>query len=478
MDVIKLPWLICDNDKVARAFRVALGDIVTNLVIFQEGQLTEPKLCLGAGLNYSTVWTRDNSVNTFNMAGLFLPEVAENSLRAVLTEDTTYGGWRIGGQYWDAIIWAMGVWEFYLYRGNKDFLVEALDIVERSLRFFEDTEFDSVRGLFRGAAFFQDGISAYPDELSNNFGSDVRNWVDANPATRNPKGFGIPWFALSTNCLYARAYQIVNEMRKELELPLSADASARAEALRKAISDSFWNSRRGTYDYLILPDGRKCEHQEGGAGIAFAILFDIADAEKIKSILRSVQIMPEGIPCVCTQFPRFAAYGAGHYGRHSGTVWPQIQAFWARAALKAGDTAMFDQEFARLVARAARDGQFTEIYHPVTGLPYGGIQEDYNDSHLILWESVPNTTWGATSYCCLIHKCILGLECKPEGIHFRPHLPKFLSRISLTNIPYRNTLLHVELERTGHKGFALDGKSTAPLLSSNTQGEHRISITV
>lgn len=477
MNITHHPWLTCDDTTVTRAFRVALGDIVTNLVMFQDGQLTEPKLCLGAGLNYPSLWTRDNSLNTFNMAGLFLPEVAENSLRAVLTHDETLGGWRIGGQYWDAIIWAMGAWEFYLYRGDRAFLAESLDIVERSLRFFEETEFDPERGLFRGPSFFQDGISGYPDELSNNFGADVRYWVDGNPASRHPKGFGIPWFSLSTNCLYARAYQIVNEMRRELGSPLSADASAKAEAMRGAVNAGFWNARRGTYDYLVLPDGRTCEHQEA-AGIAFAILFGIADAEQTASILRNVQMMPAGIPCIWPQFPRFAAFGVGHYARHSGTVWPQVQTFWARAALRAGRADLFEQEFARIGAHAARDGQFTEIYHPVTGLPYGGVQEDYYQRHLSVWESVPNTTWGATSYFRLIHQCLLGMECAPDGIQFRPHLPKSVSKISLSNIPYRGALLHVALERSGHASFALDGQPGEPFLAAGIQGEHRICITV
>lgn len=139
---------------------------------------------------------------------------------------------------------------------------------------------------------------------------------------------------------------------------------------------------------------------------------------------------------------------------------------------------MFDREFARLGARAARDGQFTEIYHPVTGLPYGGVQEDYYQRHLSLWESVPNTTWGATSYVCLVHKCLLGMDCRPDGIHFRPHLPPSVSKLSLSNIPYRGAMLHVEVARTGQKSFFLDGRPAKPFLPASLEGERRVAITI
>lgn len=471
MTLTDVPYLQSPHDDLARAFRVALGDICSNLVPFQEGQLTEPSLCLAAGLHYATPWTRDNSLSTWNGLGLLLPDVAKNSLRAVLENDPARGGWRIGGQYWDAIIWAQGAWAFYLYHGDRDFLRESADIIARSLDYFEETEFDAARGLFRGGAFFQDGIAAYPDELSGNFGCDVRQWVEGNPDKKYPVGFGIPWFSLSSNCLYAGAYDVVNMMRAELGEGASEKMSAKAAAMRASIHREFWNPERGTFDYLVLPDGRRCDHEEA-AGFAFAILLGVATPEESASIVEHTHLVPAGVPCIWPQFPRYAAYGGGHFGRHSGTVWPQVQALWARAALKAGRPDCFARELFLMASHAARDGHFTEIYHPETGEEYGGIQEHWTGGVIRPWESVPHTCWGATGFFSLVHFGLLGMDYSPQGVRFRPFLPEGVGELELSNISYRNALLRVKLagQGTNIASCRINGADSEPFVPAGAQG--------
>lgn len=479
MQITNVPYLRTPNETLAQAFRVALGDICSNLVPFQEGQLTQPSLCLAAGLHYATPWTRDNALSTLNGVGLFLPDVAENSLRAVLIQDPVRGGWRIGGQYWDAILWAQGAWALYLYHGNRTFLADAQEIIERSLAFFEETEFDAERGLFRGAAFFQDGISAYPDELSNSFGCDVRGWVDGNPEKKFPVGFGIPWFSLSSNCLYVGGYDAVNLMRAELGLACCQKTLAKAASLRSAIHREFWNSERDSFDYLVLADGRHCSHQES-AGLAFAILFGVATPEQTAGILKSIHLSPAGIPCVWPAFPRYAAYAGDHYGRHCGTVWPQVQALWARAALQAGRADFFEGELFLLAKHAVRDGHFTEIYHPVTGEEYGGLQEHWSDSRITLWNSEPHTCWGATGFISLLHFGLLGMHYTPEGIHFTPFLPKDVKELAISNIPYRGAMLHISLSGEGKTitSCQQNGVDAAAFLPADAKGDVHIQFTL
>ena len=73
-----------------------------------------------AGLDYDTPWTRDAAINVWNGAGLLLPDVARATLLSVLERagETV----RIGGQYWDAIIWTIGAWHHYLYTGDRELL--------------------------------------------------------------------------------------------------------------------------------------------------------------------------------------------------------------------------------------------------------------------------------------------------------------------------------------------------------------------
>lgn len=477
MKIQDVPYLRTPHDDLARAFRVALGDICSNLVPFQEGQLAKPSLCLAAGLHYATPWTRDNSLSTWNGLGLLLPDVAENSLRAVLVDDPERGGWRIGGEYWDAIIWAQGAWAFYLYHGDRDFLRESLGVIERSLAYFEETEFDASRGLFRGGAFFQDGISAYPDELSGKFGCGVCQWVGGNPDKKHPVGFGIPWFSLSSNCLYAGAYDVVNMMRAELGEGVSPDAATKSSAIRASIHREFWNPERGTFDYLVLPDGRRCDHEEA-AGFAFAILLGVATPDEAASILERTHLVPAGVPCIWPQFPRYAAYGGGHVGRHCGTVWPQVQALWARAALKAGRTDLFARQLSLMASHAARDGHFTEIYHPETGEEYGGIQEHWSDSVIKPWESVPHTCWGATGFFSLVQFGVLGMDYSPRGVRFRPFLPEGVRELDLTNITYRAMRLRVSLSGRGANivSCRINGADAEPFVAAEAQGDVHVEI--
>ena len=54
---------------------------------------------------YDRPWTRDAAINSWNALSFIWPDLAEETLTAVLTDDQQTG-LRIGGQYWDAIIWA------------------------------------------------------------------------------------------------------------------------------------------------------------------------------------------------------------------------------------------------------------------------------------------------------------------------------------------------------------------------------------
>ena len=45
-----------------------------------------------------------------------MPEVSRNTLLSVLMRDPDSGRVRVGGQYWDAIIWAIGAWTYFLTR--------------------------------------------------------------------------------------------------------------------------------------------------------------------------------------------------------------------------------------------------------------------------------------------------------------------------------------------------------------------------
>ncbi len=429
------------------AWRIAIGDLAGNIQPFRDGLLESPVPCLLAGLDYDTPWTRDAAINVWNGAVFASPEVARNTLLSVLEKGED--GVRIGGQYWDAIIWATGAWHHYLATGDREFLALAGEASRNALIRFEQTEFDPAAGLFRGAACFQDGVAAYPDIYVRNHGtSGILAWPDANPELRHPAGVGLPMFACSTNCLYVNAYRLMTRMERALGRPPDPQWERKAAALRAALVARFWDAAGGTLRYLVDPFGG-CDYQEG-LGYAFALLFDILDAPQAKRLLAGVSLTPHGIACVWPSFDRYVNHEApgGSFGRHSGTIWPQVNAFWAEAALTHGRADVFEAELFSLARKAVRDAQFAEIYHPGTGLIYGGRQEGMTASEgIIEWVSCRRQTWCATGFMRMVLYGLLGMRLSEEGLSLAPHLPHGVERVAVHGLRYGQGTLDLMVTR-------------------------------
>ena len=209
---ISIPTLNTGIPSVDKSFRIACGDFAGNIARFQNNPV------IIAGMDYDSPWIRDAAFNTW-YAGMLCPDIAKNTLCSVLTR-TENGLFIDDGseQYWDKIIWAWGAWKYYLYTGDSEFIKTALEAVENTLVQLIRDEFDEKDGLFRGGACFQDGIAAYPDKfVSRQRQSALVSCLSDRPRPEFlvDKGLGIPCKALSTNCLYLVAYEVVDHMRKE-----------------------------------------------------------------------------------------------------------------------------------------------------------------------------------------------------------------------------------------------------------------------
>lgn len=384
-----------------QAFRIAVGDLLGNVQPFQDGLLNAPAPCLIAGLEYVTPWTRDAAFNAWFTLSRLAPEVARNTLLAVL-ERTADGSVRIGGQYWDAIIWAQGAWEHYSVTNDRAFLAVAFDAVKNSLVRFEAEEFDATDGLFRGGACFQDGVAGYPDYYAPAAGeppfSGIHVWVEVAKTRRFPTGGGMPCKALSTNCLYYRAYRIVSLMSAALGIAPDSSWEKKAQSLRIAINTRFWCEARGRYRYLVNAPGN--DDRQEGLGLAFALLFGVADDYHARRIFENVHLTAHGIPCVWPTYPRYSE--RGEYGRHSGPIWPQVNAAWALACVARGRADLARSELDSLAAKACRDGCFIEVFHPDTGRPYGGLQEHHERAGMELYPVLRRQSWCASGYLAIV----------------------------------------------------------------------------
>jgi glycogen debranching enzyme len=443
---VVIPSLETDNWTIKEAFRIAIGDLLGNVSLFQDGLLERRVPVILAGLHYDTPWTRDAAINTWNGGALMMPEVARNTLLSVLTR--TDDGILIGGQYWDAMIWTAGAGHYYLVTGDKRFLALALEATKNSLLYFEKQEFDATTGLFRGPGW-SDGVAGYPDKYGDAGGSSsILDWPKCHPDKVSKPGYGIPMEALSTNCLYYNAYMAAEGMAAELKVPIDPQWKVKAANLKKAINKHFWNEEKGNYRYLVGPLG-KCDQQEG-VGSAYAILFGVADAKQTEAIFKSQHITPAGIPCGWPNFPRYESKDGQSFGRHIGTVWPQIQGFWAEAAARAGKPEVFGHELFNLARHAVRDMHFAEIYHPLTGKIYGGLQEREGQG-IGLWGATSRQTWAATAYIRMVLMGLAGMRFDIDGLRFRPCMPKGVGSVHLSNIRYRNMSLDIAVQGNGAK---------------------------
>ena len=91
--------------------------------------------------------------------------------------------------------------------------------------------------------------------------------------------------------------------------------------------------------------------------------------------------------------------------------------------------------------------QFSEIYHPVTGKRYGGLQA--SGEEITLWESTRRQTWAATAYLRMIYSGMFGIIPDERGISISPSVPSELSTVRLSGLKYQDMLINVTIKGNG-----------------------------
>jgi len=437
-----------------KAFRIAVGDVFSNLGLVKKGMLSEKQPCLLAGLSYDQMWTRDFSINAWNGTPLFIPDYIKNSLLAVLEGDGEEV--IISGQYWDKIIWALGAWRYYILTGDKDFLPLAYEAISTTMLALQENEYSSDIGLFRGPAVYGDGIAAYPDKYTKTGTYDpkteewlttITQWATANPDEKHPKGGGMPMHTLSTNALYVKSYEILASMHQLLGKGGVNHWESKAIELKAAINTHFWNPQARRYGYLI-EQGELLQMQEG-LGLSFGVLFDVFPAERISDVFANVDVVPTGMPCLYPSFKRYQLDTGNHVGRHSGTVWPFIQGFWGLAAAQHNKHSMFQNELHSLAYHAVLHDQFVEILHPTTGSRYGGLHENqFGEGPIYVWESTPRQTWSATAYLSNVLYGLVGLDFNRDELSANPTKIPGVDKVIVEGLMYRGKPLSISVDYT------------------------------
>lgn len=446
------PKLIIDDADISNAYQLALKNLLQINTVpcpsetyNRTGLLDEQLgLMMRAGGTYPTPWTRDAAVNTMNAACFLEPEVAKNTLWAVCERVDGKLCFQMDNQSWDKIVWATGAWKYYLAAGDRDFLPLAYETVKNSLELLEKLSFHEKYGLFTGGSFFNDGITGYPSDLYE--AGKESSFMGDHPAVQAV-------MTLSTNCLYYNAYRILEKMAERLGDKESADSYARrGSALKEAINRHLWRKEEETYSYLLYPDGRTDDSQEG-CGISFAILSGVCGEKRARRMLERCYRSRRGLVSI---WPPFAGISSVEKPlRHNNLIWPVVNGFFVTAAAQCGFSDIVGDEIKNLALLVKNDGgTYSEIYNPESGKADGGWQCGH------IWESVRDQTWSATAFIRSIVFGVFGITLREEKIEFHPCLPEAFGTVSLTEIRFRDVEMDITLRGKGSRVEKLEIRKT------------------
>ena len=419
-----------------------------------------------AGLEYG-LWTRDAAFNAWNGLAWLAPQACHDSLTAALVRDDA-DRVSIGGQYWDTVIWAEGAWTHYVHSGDVSFLSLAHEALTHTLA-DREVEFDPEYALYRGPAVYGDGCSAYPDTYATASGA-IYDWPRENPQDALSVGGGMPCFALSTNLVYCRAFELVQQMAVELGLAVVAQHTERYQLLSGAIEKHF---AQHNWRYLAGSDDDTAQE---GLGVAFAVLFNHLSDDAARQFIQNCYRSPHGIPALHPAYQRYTQLGG--IGRHSGSIWLHVNTMFAAAAAHVGALDVFESELMSMATLAVRHGQFPEVVHPITGDLDGGLQEYDGEldsdwaawcitgvqgqtapgHRVAAWQAMRRQSWCATGFVRLMVEHLAGLRFMATGLTVRPHLPSGCDQLELRDIRWRDRLLSIHVSRGSEMSCRLNGQ--------------------
>jgi glycogen debranching enzyme len=331
-----------------------------------------------------------------------------------------------------------------LVTGDKELLRPIYARTVNSLKRAQRDAFNSRFGLFGGCSTFMESNSGYPGPYAMHGPMIAKT------------------YALSTNLLYYRGYRVA----AWAAAALGEDAQPfeeKAAALKKSINDRLWMPDKGYYAYFMDAQGQLQPRMEG-TGEAFAILYQVADADKARQILRNTPVTAWGIPCLWPQYPEWKDYRK-HFALyyHNGMIWPFVQGYWAWAASTMKDQGVFARELDALVRLSQKSDTFMELYRPEDGKPDGS----------------PRQLWSASGFLSMVYHGLCGMQFEAGGIRFAPVVPQTFQGLSLSGVKYRDCTLKIVIQGNGAevKAFKLDGQpQAAPFMDAALRGEHQLEI--
>ncbi len=424
-----------------------LHQAIYNMALDEMVNAVEPDTTLRTGKEWSGVWTRDVSYSILLSMAQMQPLASKISLMkkvnadGVIIQDTGSGGaWPISS---DREIWALAAYELYKVTGDRQWLEYIYPVIRKSLADDELTVM-APDGLVKGETSFIDWREqSHPRWMQT---ADIYNSE-----------------ALSTSIVHAQALRVLADIATELGDAEDAPGYiARAEGIERAVNDILWMEDKGYYGmYLYGRDNMILNPRAETLGESLAILYDVADADRARTITASNPTTPFGAAIFFPQIADMPAY-------HNNALWPWVGCYWALANAKAGNEEGTLEAIGAIFRPAALFATNKENFN----LDNGDIATELNSSNML---------WCLAGNIALTQRILFGINYEKNKLVFKPFVPKALAaERTLSNYRYRDATLNITVKGYGDKigSFTLNGREHAPEVPADITGTNDIVITM
>ncbi|MHA6246401.1 alpha-L-rhamnosidase-related protein [Pontibacter sp. CAU 1760] len=352
-----------------------------------------------------------------------------------------------GGAYpvsTDRIIWAVAAWEVYKATGDKQWLQDTYQIIKNSLEDDYKNAYNPETGLVMGESSFLDWREqTYP------------RWMQPADIYESEN--------LGTNAAHYQANTVAAEMARLLNKPEEAAMfKSKAATIQAGMNRHLWQEEKGYYgQYLYGRNYKILSPRAEALGEALSVIFGVADAARSKTIVAHTPVTDFGIPSIYPQIPGIPPY-------HNNGIWPFVQSYWSLAAARAGNEQALTESISAIYRPAALFLTNKENFVAANG-DYAGTQ--INSSNML---------WSLAGNLSMVYKVLFGMDFQADKLVLKPFVPQaFAGSRKLTNYPYRNAVLNIEMRGYGNqvKSIAMDGKPLANAeIPGDLTGSHTIQI--
>jgi len=339
------------------------------------------------------------------------------------------------GRRTDDIVWIIGFWEYFCVTQDYSSLKWMIDEFDYFDKKFYQYFYDPNDNLYWGQASFIDaGGTGYP-----NYSPQESIMIKA----------------LSTNCLYAGAFDRLERACRLIGLDDKADEfKERSQTIRDAIRKNFLH-KDGYYAYFKRKDG-SLEPRREQVGSALLVLFDILPPKEQNKAVDDYPYSDFGAPLFWPFYPNNRCY-------HNNSIWPFADTLFALALFKCYRRKDILLRALANLCRHSLRGNFNEVLHYPSG-------EFRGADHYI---------WSAAAYLAVLFKMIGGISIDESKVRFNPYLPAELgSSFTIKNLRIGKMKLDINIRGNGGDivDFKVDGKKTEDFTIYKNGRSHTVEI--